>query len=181
MARNKKNKSAKSHSAKKNSAQLNSYKSFLSNPQNQPEDTVDVCNQNLTGTNVLQVSEHSASHSDKPLPPPLGIRAKRFFETYGIWGIIITAFLSFSVWIVNSIHQNDLAIERLTVQLEYIEEKLDNLDTDGINSEQLEEEIDELRTSLEASWGLNIKDIENRINIIELTLENLEDRVPTTP
>lgn len=181
MGRNNRKNTSKKHSTKKSPAQVNSYKSFLSNPQNQPEDTVDVCNQNLTGTNILQASESPASYSEKPLPPPWRIRVKRFFEAYGIWGIIITALLSFGGWIVSSIHQNDLAIERLTIRLEYVEKALDALDTDGINADELDEEIDALRTSLNASWGLDIKDLENRLNIIELILDSLEKKAEVSP
>lgn len=74
-----------------------------------------------------------------------------------------------------------MAIERLTIRLEYVEKALDALDTDGINADELDEEIDALRTSLNASWGLDIKDLENRLNIIELILDSLEKKAEVSP
>ena len=174
MEKNKRGRPSKNHGQKKNPVQLNAYKSFLSDPQNQPEDTVDVCNQNLTGTNVLQDHEVSTSRNEKPLPPPIKVRIKRFFESYGVWGIIITALLSFGVWTVTSIHQNDLAIERLTVKLDYVEKAFDSLDTDTINTQELNKEIEELRDALKSSWQIDIKDIENRITLIEWMIETLK-------
>lgn len=85
--------------------------------------------------------------------------------------------LSFGTWTVVSIHQNDVAIERLSVRLDYIEKSLDALDTDGIDADELQEEIEDIKAELKASWGLDIKDIENRINIIELLIDNLEDKL----
>lgn len=175
MGRNNKknNKSAKGHPSKKNASQLNNYQTFLANPQNQPEDTVDVCNENLTGTNHLQTSEASAAHAKKHIPVPFWVRVKRFLLANGIWGIILAALITFGGWIVVSIHQNDVDIARLSTKLEYIEQNIANLDTDGVDEDVLCEEIDDLRAELNAAWGLDIKDIENRINILELLLENL--------
>ena len=178
MGRNnrKNNKSTKAHSSKKNPSQLYNYQTFLANPQNQPEDTVDVCNENLTGTNHLQMNEASAAHSEKHIPVPFGVRVKRFLLANGIWGIILAALITFGGWIVVSIHKNDVDIERLSTKLEYIEKTIENLDTDGVNEDALREEIDDLKAELNAAWGLNIKDIENRINILELILEKLTEQ-----
>lgn len=176
MGRNKNTKSKQSHGSKKNAVQLSSYKDFLSDPQNQPEDTVDVRNQHLTGSNYLQASDEATIFTEKPLPPPFRVRAKRFFEAYGVWGIIITTLLSFGVWTVTTIHQHDIAIASLTIRVDYIEQELSEFDVDGISTEQLHAEIDDLKTILESSWGLSLKEIENRINILELLIENLENK-----
>lgn len=87
--------------------------------------------------------------------------------------MVITAALSFVCWTVVNIHNNDLAIERLTVKMEYIEKTLDGLDEAGINTEMLDEELADLKAELASAWKLDVKDIENRINIIELKLNGI--------
>lgn len=174
MAKNKgASKCKQTHSTKKNTVQVASYREFLDNPQNQPEDTVGINNENLTGTDYLQSNESPDPQPVNPLPPPLRVRIKRFWEANGIWAVVITAALSFVCWTVVNIHNNDLAIERLTIKMEYIEKTLDGLDEVGINTEMLDEELADLKADLASAWKLDVKDIENRINIIELKLNGI--------
>lgn len=149
MAKNKgASKRKQTHSTKKNTVQVASYREFLDNPQNQPEDTVGINNENLTGTDYLQSNESPDPRPVNPLPPPLRVRIKRFWDANGIWAVVITAALSFVCWTVVNIHNNDLAIERLTVKMEYIEKTLDGLDEVGINTEMLDEELADLKAEL---------------------------------
>lgn len=167
------NKRIKAHPTKKNAAQINSYREFLSSPQNQPEDTVEINNENLTGTDFLSDNGGPTPQTVKPLPPPLKVRIKHFVESNGVWAVIITAAMSFVCWTVINIHENDLSIERLNIKIEYIEKTLDNLEIAGIDAEALEDELEELKAGLESNWKLSAKDIENRINIIELKIDDI--------
>ena len=182
MARSKRRgKQKQTHSTQKTTVQVASYKEFLSNPQNQPEDTVGISNENLTGTDYLLSNERPEPQTVKPLPPPLKVRIKRFWEANGIWAVVITAAISFICWTVVNIHDNDLSIERLTVKMEYIEKTLDGLDGTGINTEMLEEELADLKAELASAWKLDVKDIENRINIIELEIDDIISDLEVRP
>lgn len=163
---------SKRHSSNRTPGQVVEYKSFLEDPHTQPEDTVDVCNSSLVGSDNLQYSQQSDVKKDF-VPMPFRRRAWKWFQDNGIIAVIIAALITFGGWTVTAIHNNHVAIEKLTVQIEYLEEDIKDISGSSVETDIINAELEAIKTELNSAWSLDIKEIENRLNILELQIDVL--------
>lgn len=166
------------HSEKKTPQQARAYKaSFIENPNVQPDDTVDICNESLAGSDSLDFQNAAPTKDDERIKPaPLLKRVWKWLEKNGLAVLLVSSLIAFGAWIVTSIHSNQVSIEKALVKIEDMENNLNQLSASGAETATIEAELEALKSELGASWKIDLADIESRIGILEYRIESLENQ-----
>ena len=175
---------------KKSRAEVNTYRQFLKESAAALEGTVNEFDSSYN--NHLEGSDQPAKSNDKSedgiiLDKPFKLKAQDFLKEKWIYlvfaiiaGILIFLFTSS----ISTIISNNRDIGVIYEKINTIQKNIDSIDkkyTNYLDKDYFTKELDNLKNSIDSGQAIKLKDIENRVNLIENNfnkdLENIKNRL----
>lgn len=91
-----------------------------------------------------------------------------------VLGLIVTFFITYTFINIYT-YTKDVAI--LSTRVENLNKMFEKLDNNKVNKDVIDIELNQIRSDLTNGQVIEIKDIENRINLLEVTLKNEIERL----
>ncbi len=145
--------------------------------------TVTNPNENLIGSNEAD-AEHFYEYENSQKPKSevsVWTTIKRFFkdQSIAIIAAVLTA-AAIGLFVMYTHLHSDLAVVKTRVNyieqsIEKIKTNLDDVPNKYVTITALQQSIEELQKSMDTTILLNTKDIEHQLDLIELTISNLQD------
>lgn len=166
--------SNKRQNFKKTHEEAIAYKSFVKNTTECQQDTININNDNLRGSD--QIRDDFGISTQEPLVT-WNYKLKRFirrhlFET--IISIVATLFCVFIAWSANTMIQMKVNVAVIQTELEYLEKEVEDLDVDAIDKNVIDLQIEAIRNELSTSINIKTNEIQTQINLIEQQIKHLE-------
>lgn len=155
---------------KKSPAEVNAYKNFIKSGDQTSQDTAEIYNANLIGSDQLEENRNS------PAEEPAfhrGVVLRKFlkrhiFEVF--ISILCSAFLALLGWYGATLIQAKIDIAILDVEIEAISVQVDSLSVDAVTKEILELQLEALKQQISGTLGINNAEIAARLDLIEQQL-----------
>lgn len=164
-----------------------SYWKGLTKPINPSDPTIPVKYENLVGSNEYSILDESDSIQHDPIAPiPPIIQLKRFAYDH-IVGIILTILTTMAfgigakvISIQDDVVRIDEKLNSLSEKVQVLKEDHEALSNDTFSISEIETQIELSKQEIENGFLLDISDVENRIEIIDLKIEEISSESEST-
>ena len=159
---------------KKTPAQLQQYREFISNPSISPAGTVPVSNEMLQGSADYGCNEGKLESSSNVRRTPFKYRLIDWLKK-NIFPAIIIALLTAIGAAVFQHHVNQAVVNK---QIEYLDKRIEQLESDYVGKETLQLKINEIATNIDSSYSITFNDFKWQLKEIEEELDKMKTVSP---
>lgn len=156
---------------KKTPAQLQTYRDFVANSSVSPPGTVPVNNELLQGSAEYNTDEGKLDSSEKIKPTPLKYKLGDWFKKNVFPTIITTVVVAIGTAVIT--HQVNIAV--INTKIEYIEKRLEQVESNNVEKDALQLKINEIVANLESTYSITFNDIKWQLKEIEKELDDIRE------
>ena len=163
---------------KKTPAELRAYKNFIDHSTYNPESTIPVQNEMLQGSSEYGRCDGKIDSSNNIKKAPLRYRIGDWLKK-NIFPVLISTVL---IAIASAVIAHQVNIAVINKQIEYIEKRIEQLDSNSVDREVLDLKLREITTQLDSSYSITfndikweLKELEEKVNSIDGADKDTED------
>ncbi len=160
----------KKGSHKKSTAEYQDYRNFITNSVYSPESTIPVHNEMLQGSSEYSNNDEEINSSDNIKKTPIKYRISDWIRKNVFPTIITTLCIAIGSAVIA--HQVNISV--INKQIEYIEKKIEQIDSDTVEKEVLDLKLQEIVTEMNSSFSISFNDVKWQLKELEEKIDSID-------